>query len=101
MAVSPAVFPAVALSGVAVPLPCPSAVGRPALVDGVHGAACAPVCAPGDAGVVFEVPWLERVEGVDVDGDDELPPDDCAIAGTASARLSATPPAHVMTFLLT
>jgi hypothetical protein len=76
---------------------------RPDVVDGVHGAASAPVCTPGD--LVPDVPvvprcdpWLDRVDGDDVDGDDVLPVD-WAIAGTASARLSAMPPAHVIHLL--
>jgi hypothetical protein len=91
------------------PLALPRAAAEPerrvvpvVAVDGVHGVVCAPVCAPGDVvlGVLCD-PWLDRVDGVDVDGDDVLPDEYWATAGTASARLSATPPAHVITFLLT
>ena len=57
----------------------PLVVARPD-VAGVHGAAFVPVCTPCD---------------------DDVLPVDWAIAGTASARLSATPPAHVIHFLLT
>jgi len=99
------VWPVVALPDVAAPVRRPRVVERPAVVDdGVHGVACAPVCAPDDVVVPVPclVPWLERVDGVDGDWVDVLDPlPYCATAGAAIARLSATPPAHVMTFLFT
>ena len=100
------VSPVVAVPDVFAPVRRPRVVAAlpAAVVEGTHGVACAPVCAPGDVVVpeVVFVPWLDRVDGDDVDGDDVLPVlPYCASAGTASARLSATPPANVIDLLLT
>ena len=98
------VSPVAAVPDAFEPLRRPRAVALPDVADGVQGVACAPVCTPAEV-VVPEVPcvepWRDRVDGDDVDGDDVLPLPYCASAGTASARLSATLPAHVIEFLLT
>jgi hypothetical protein len=73
------------------------AVAEPVAPVGVHGVCCAPVCAP-PVVVVFEpaVPGCEVCVGCV----DDVLPVPCPIAGTASAKLSAAPPAKVMNFLL-